>query len=267
MNTMKVRRGLTALSIATVGAFAASSAQAIPVALELSLVIDVSGSIDNSEYATQIQGYKNAFLNPTVQSNIASFFGSGGIAVNVIQFGTSAAQSIGWTLLDSLADITNFANTIGAMARNLGIGSSTDARDGMVLSTASFAGNGYEGARMVMDVSGDGLQNVNCTPSNTQANCDANVRAARDAASAAGITVNGLAIEGDFGTLGVTNWYNANVRTAGGFVVTASSFSQFEGAVLSKIGREISGTVPEPGTLALLGFGFAALGVARRRKQ
>lgn len=54
----------------------------MPVALELSLVVDVSGSVDGSEYQTQMQGYKQAFLNPTIQANILSL--TGGMAVNVL---------------------------------------------------------------------------------------------------------------------------------------------------------------------------------------
>jgi hypothetical protein len=245
------------------------TAQAVPVALELSLVIDTSGSVSTAEYNLQRQGYQNAFLNSTVQGAIASFFPSGGIAVNVVQFSDNAQQAIGWTLLDSIADVNAFAATIGGMGRLFNGG--TDVQDGMAAGIASFANNGYEGTRLVMDVSGDGHQNVDpaCSvsgPSYNQA-C-ASVQAQRDAAAAAGIRVNGLAIEdGTYGATGLTNWYNANVRTSDGFVLTAS-FATFEAAVTTKIGREITGgNVPEPGTLALVGLALALVGAASRRRQ
>jgi hypothetical protein len=64
---------------------------------------------------------------------------------------------------------------------------------------------------------------------------------------------------------GVTDFYAANVTTAGGFLVTATGFADFERAAISKIGREVS-NVPEPGTLALAGLAIAGLGFGTRRR-
>ncbi len=250
---------------AGVAALALSTVQAAPVALELSLVMDVSGSISSAEYDLQRIGYKNAFLDASVQSRILSFAGEGGIAVNVVQFGTNAAEVIGWTKLDSLASILNFANSLGTLVRNGGIGTSTDVQDGMLLSRNAFATNNYEGKRKVMDVSGDGFQSTDpicsgLSPYNTP--CAA-TQAERDAAADSGITINGLAIEGDMGANGVTTWYKTNVVTSDGFVITAKDFADFERAAVTKIGREINGELPEPASLALVGLGLIAACLAR----
>lgn len=244
----------------------AATAHAVPVALELSLVIDVSGSITQAEYDLQALGYKNAFLDATVQNNILSHAASGGIAVNVIQFSTTATQVISWTQLNDLTDITNFANALGTMAR--ASNGSTDVQSGMNLSRTSFVNNGFEGNRLVMDVSGDGHQNINpsCDGSAPYNAPCAATQAETAAAFAAGITINGLAIEGDYGVNGLTTWYTTNVVTSNGFVITANDFADFERAAIAKIGREVV-TVPEPASLGLVAAALMGVGAVTRRRK
>lgn len=260
---MKLKKLVAA---AAIGLGLMGSANAVPVALELSLVIDVSGSISDTEYNTQRNGYATAFNDAAVQTGILSFAPAGGVVVNVIQFSDNAVQAIGWTLLNSVASINTFASSLGSMAR-LSSGS-TDIQDGMLLAINSIASNIYTGARKVIDVSGDGIQNSDpaCNlPSPYNGVCAA-TRAERDSAAAAGIRINGLAFEGDFGATGVTNFYNSNVVTSDGFTITATSINDFERAVIAKIGREIT-EVPEPGTLALLGLAMTGLVLIKRRKN
>ncbi len=257
---MKLKKviALTALSASIMGF--GSSAQAVPVDLALSLVIDVSGSVSTAEYNLQMDGYANAFRNSTIQSNMLG--GAFGItAVNVVFFAsgfyTTALDS--FALLNSTAGINSFADTLDNFVRpgsgGTAIYTGTNRAIDLMLA-AIGAGGALEGtSNLVIDVSGDGT-------SSTTSDTAANVRASTN-----GITVNGLPIGG----AGITDYYTNYVITSDGFVQAAADFADFSAAVTRKLEIETSSTggntVPEPGMLALLGIGIAGLGVLRRRKM
>jgi len=231
-----------------------ASAALTPVDLELFLSMDVSGSVDAAEFNLQRQGYVQAFLDTTVQAAIASK--PNGVAVALGQWSSTAATTpaVGWSLLKSAADANLFAAAIAAMARDTSIGGSTCVACGINEAVAELEGNDYAGAR-VIDVSGDGEDNVVGTPATA---------AARTAAAGLGIKINGLPIiTSDFPTLDV--WYKANVQTADGFTEPAASFNDFNLAVQKKIVREITGDAV-PGPLPILGAGMA-LGFSRRLRK
>ncbi|HLU76910.1 MAG TPA: DUF1194 domain-containing protein [Burkholderiales bacterium] len=240
---------LCGAALIAAGGLYAGPAQAVPVALELALLVDVSGSIDGDEYDLQKQGYINAFRNANVQNAIAGQ--SGGIAVTYIEWSGSGqqAQLVGWTHLTDAASADAFADALGLTSRAFSGQTNPDAA--INYAVPLFDDNDFEGLRLVIDVSGDGTGNAN------------NTAAARDAALAAGINaINGLAIGGT----GLEDWYNDYLRGgAGSFVIGVADFEDFEGAVMTKLQREITGSVPEPGTLMLLGLATAALAFSRRR--
>lgn len=222
---------LAVLVAAVVAAAWANTASASAVALELALSVDVSGSVDTTEFNLQRTGYVNAFNDPTVQAAIAN--STGGVAVGLFYFDDSSYVGVNWQLLQTAADASNFATLVGN-ANRPGSGL-TGVAQAITFAKNSMASNTYDGLRKVIDVSGDGSENVGIF---------ADVTNARNAALAAGITqINGLPILGSEANL--DTWYASYVQGgAGSFTLPAASFADFDAAISRKIVAEITNTDP-----------------------
>jgi hypothetical protein len=238
------------------------SVMALSVDEELVLAIDVSGSIDSSEYDLQMDGYVEAFRGSAVQDAIING-DEGAIAMNVVFFSSNAVVALqDWYLIDSPEDANAFADILDTLARpsSSDIGTQTDIAAGITAAATLLADdNGYEG-RKVIDVSGDGYDNSG-----------GSVGDARDTALAQGVdAINGLAITTAYSDL--DDYYAENV--IGGdkaFVIEATGFNSFSASVERKLVREISGEdpgkVPEPGTVLLLGSGLLGLLALKRKRR
>lgn len=232
-----------------------NSASAVVVDLELQLLADVSSSVSTSEYALQLGGYESAFRSSGVIDAIESG-AIGSIAVQYIEWSSATQQFVGVDWFNIFDDTSSnaFADMLAGVSRSFsgltGVGSAINF--GLPLFN-----NGYEGTRLVMDVSGDGIQNTGD-----------DTAVARDAALADGVdAINGITI-GSNATL--TSWYTDNV--VGGtdaFVSSAIGFSDFSDAIEDKLIREIAAPKPvsEPSKIAVLSLGLLALTRVYRKKS
>lgn len=249
----KFKTKIANLSMALLFGAAGGVTQAAPVALELLLLVDVSGSVDSTEYNLQKQGYIDAFQNSSIQTLISS--APGGIAVAYAEWSSSNQQSleVGWTHLTDASSANAFAAAIGASSRDF---NGNTAPGSAITWGASLFNNNFEGERTVIDVSGDGAQNNG-----------ANTALARDAALADNVdAINGLAILTDEPSLDI--WYANNIQGgSGSFTVAASDFADFGAAVITKLNREIVDPVPEPASLALIVAGLLGFRFIKRKKD
>jgi hypothetical protein len=209
-------------------AWAAPAAAQEAVDLELVLAIDASGSVDSKEFALQKDGLARAFRDPEVIAALEAY-APGGIAVALVQWSGRHQQTVAvdWTRLNDEASARAFADAIDATGR--WILGETAVADALAYGVELLEGNRFAGARRTIDISGDG-------PTNSGGDPDA----VRDAAAAAGITINGLAILNEIPTLDI--YYTEHV--IGGpdaFLLIAKDYQDFARAVRQKLLREIQG--------------------------
>jgi len=200
--------------------FSAGAAKACKLALIL--MIDVSSSIDPGEYRFQLDGMADALLDPS----IAEILVRDQVAISVIQWsGIGEAEvSISWQRMLSPDAVVNFANRARTIERRWQR-SRTAVGDAILFGAAQF-GPVSDCPRRVIDVSGDGASNVGFDTSN-----------ARHDIEDMGIEINGLAI--DRVGVSVTEFYRRFVITRGGFVITATGYSDYPRAIAAKLFREL----------------------------
>ncbi len=203
-------------------------AHAEPVDVELVLAVDCSGSVDSDEFQLQIGGYASAFRHPSVLRAIRSGV-HGAIAVTYVQWSGPLLQNqaVGWTVIRDEETAERFAAALMAMRRTI-FGGGTSLSGAIDYSRTLFDNNGFEGARRVIDISGDGFNNAGRQP-----------EAARDDAMQAGVVINGLAILTDAGQLD-RYFQDRVIGGPGAFVVPVATFENFAAAILSKLIREIA---------------------------
>jgi hypothetical protein len=169
----------------------------------------------------------------------------GRIAVTYIEWAEFQHTLVDWTLIDGADAASAFA---AALAVRISLhGETTVISKAIDYAANRFDGNGFEGTRRVIDLSGDGRDTYD--PRN------ASVPAARDRAVARGIVINGLPINPDneqFAVEGAPfdlDWYFRTfvIGGAGSFTVVAEGTADFPRAVLKKLVLEIAAASAAPG--------------------
>jgi len=229
------------LAVALACMLAARSAVAEErVDIELVLAVDASGSVNPREFELQLSGIANAFRDESIQQAIVS--GSHRrIAVSLLVWSDAAfnVYSTKWYILSDAASADGFAEVVESHRKRSGGG--TGIGNGLAFAVRSIAGNGIEGTRRIVDVSGDGPET---TPWFRKGIVlpEARALAQRD-----GVMVNGLAILNDFPKL--DTWYRKNVKSGpGSFVMRAANYEDFAVAIREKLWREITVIISDNGS-------------------
>jgi hypothetical protein len=207
------------------------------VDLELVLLADATSSIDEVEMGMQRRGYAAALVDPEVLGAIERGGVLGRIAVAYVEWASRRRQEVvvDWTVIDGRAAAEEFAGRLLVAPRRVrGVNAIGAA---LFKALELIEGNGYAGARKVIDLSGDSAWNPR-RPTLAEA---------RLAARAAGVTINGLAVlcddcSGRQGAGNLEEQFTLRlIEGPGAFVVTADGRAAFADAVRRKLVVEIAG--------------------------
>lgn len=217
---------------------------ATEVDAELVIAVDVSYSMDRDEQRLQRAGYIEAITSPAFLDALKSG-PRGKIAVAYMEWAGSADQEIimPWTLVDGADAARVFADTLAQIP--LRRASRTSISGGIDKAAGMFVNNGYNGQRLIIDVSGDGPNNNGRL-----------VTEARDEAIDKGIIINGLPLVGIRPYNGPMDIEDLDIYYAdcviggpGAFMIPVISKQKFIDATRTKLVQEISTAPFFPSTI------------------
>lgn len=224
------------LSLPAVAASPQRSAAGEEVDLELVLAVDVSRSMDFEEQRIQREGYVEAFRHPDIIKAIESG-AVGKIAVTYVEWSGPSAQNVvaSWTVIDGAASANAFADFLAKQAVSRWNGTSISGA--IDFSSGLFGTGGFAGTRQVIDISGDGPNNMGMP-----------VVPTRDAAVAKGITINGLPMVlksrtfmDGFSIPNLDAYYrDCVIGGTGAFMIVVDDINQFSSAIRRKLVLEIA---------------------------
>lgn len=192
--------------------------------LALVLAVDVSGSVDETEYRIQMDGLAEGLRDGIVSEALVRAEAQ----ILLIQWSGTRRQeiSIPWTALQTFEDVEALAQRVELTPRpwrNF----STALGEALELASLQFD-QVAQCQRRVIDLSGDGFSNEGIAP-----------RALHPELGAKGITVNAIAIEQSEPEL-TAYFYENVIRGEGAFVETAANFRDYPQKIRRKLIREVA---------------------------
>lgn len=238
-----------AFILATGAFFGSPAARADEGQVDLLLVLaaDVSRSVDDKEFKLQREGFAAAVVDPRVV-HAMTMGPTGRIAVVFVEWASEFEQRVvvDWTVVAGEGGAKALAARIQGAPRSFWGRTSISAA--IEFSMGLLARSPFQSERKVIDISGDGTNNSG-----------PDVTAARDAAIAKNVTINGLVILSPeplptnpthtHPPGGLKAYYERNV--IGGpdaFVLEAEDFESFGRLIINKLIKEIAGLTGPPPT-------------------
>src|SRR3954463_1124831 len=210
------------------------------VDVELVLAVDVSYSMDMDELAIQREAYAQAIVSKEFLQALKTG-PNGKISVTYFEWAASSDQKIiiPWRVIAGPETADAVANEI--MRTPIRRASRTSISGAINFAMPLFEDNPHRGLRRVIDISGDGPNNIG-----------APVTGSRDTAVEKGVTINGLPImvkEPSYSTMDIDNldfyYEDCVIGGPGSFVVTIKDRDKFKEAIRAKLLLEIAGRTPD----------------------
>ncbi|MDO1583531.1 DUF1194 domain-containing protein [Rhizobium oryzicola] len=205
------------------------------VDVELVLAVDTSRSMDYEESRIQRDGYVAALQHPDFIRAVKEGL-TGRIAISYFEWAGEVQMDsiLDWQIIATAEDAKAFADKLAARPINTQRRTSISAA--IAYGSSSLVSNAFKGMRQVIDISGDGPNNIG-----------APVAEVRDKAVAAGIIINGLPllIRPSVDSDKLDQYYaDCVIGGPGSFVIPVHKIEDFASAVRRKLIIEVSGIEP-----------------------
>ena len=248
---------LVALASATAWGITSLAAAGAGGDVDIALIVsvDISESVDDKRFHLQMNGIANALEDPAVVATMTSGQHHA-ILVSLLAWSDKSETAIPWVRISSKADATAVADRVRNLPRYTGEFTCL-ARMFRFVSDNIVGNLPVPASRVVIDVSGDGVDNCSTEEATISA---------RDDLVAKGVTINGLPIieepdrivgEGAYRApgggmqylkplesrerLNLEGWYTKYVMGGeGAFILPANGYADFDRAMRQKFVTEIS---------------------------